>query len=472
MPGLLDWVRGAVYRVRPAGASVEWRPVLQHVYREYGPESGRDFAAIGWKASDFFPHRVHSLPKAGPDGLVLAAAMCGVREPRALHQIVVHAYGPVLDELPPALFFDEEILWHGQHFGLPGQVATASLALHAGTLYTMAHHSDVVQRISRRRALKTRVEKRFRGWHRVLLHAIVADAARRGIRRVRVPTARLAMRHTDRLRSVRPELFERVYDRAVGHLFQAARRGDWWQIDVARSRGALVPPAPCTGEIRRGRTVCIVHDTERGLGHRDVDTAFAERADRSGPQALADMLEIERRLDVRTTYSVVGCLLGEVRDAIAAGAHALAFHSYDHGAGDQLRRCRTVDYRLKGYRPPRSVLTPELEERQLCRHNFEWLASGVRSLGFATPRKEGRLVRIPICFDDFDLHCGTMDWQRWRERALAMVRAHEFVAFGLHDCYAEHWLPHYEELLRELKTMAALRTLDEVAADLQLAAAE
>jgi peptidoglycan/xylan/chitin deacetylase (PgdA/CDA1 family) len=451
---------------------VDWRPVMTHVYREYGPEARREFEARGWKPSDFFPHRVHSLPKCGPDGLWLVRELCGVIEPDALHQVVLHAYGPVLDEFPAGLFFDEEILRHGQHFNLPGQVATAALARDGSTLYSMAHHSDLVQRISRRRALKTRVEKRFRGWHRLLLHAIVADAARRGIRRVCVPSARHAMRHTDLLRTVRPELFERVYDRAVGHLFAAVPRGDWWEIDVARNRSAVVSSERRTGEIRHGRTVCIVHDTERGFGHRDVDAAFAERADRESPAALSAMLEIERRLDVRTTYSVVGCFLEEVRGAIADGGHALAFHSFDHGPGEQLRRCRAVDYRLKGYRPPRSALTPELTETELCLRNFEWLASGVPSLGFDTPRVQGKLVRIPIRFDDFDLHRGTMDWRRWRERAHATVRAHDFVAFGLHDCYAEHWLPHYEALLRELQALAELRTLDDVAADLHLAAAE
>ena len=469
---LHSFLRAAVRRVRPSAPHVEWRPEMNHVYREHGPESRRDFVAAGWNPGDFFPHRVHSLPKCGPDGLRIAREMCGVSDPEALHQVVVHAYGPLLDEFPADLFFDDEILWHGQHFNLPGQVATASLARDGSTLYSMAHHSDVVQRISRRRPLKTRVEKRFPGWHRLLLHAIVADAERRGIRRVRVPTAPFAMRHTDPMRTVQPELFERVYDRAVGHLFVAARQGEWWEIDVARNRAALVPAALRTGEIRHGRTVCIVHDTERGLGHRDVDVAFAERADRASPAALSAMLEIERRLGVRTTYSVVGCFLEEVRSAIAGGGHALAFHSFDHGPGDQLRRCRAVDHRLKGYRPPRSALTPELADAKLCLHNFEWLASGVPSLGFETPRMQGGLARIPIRFDDFDLHRGATDWTRWRERALAIVHAHDFVAFGLHDCYAEHWLPHYEDLLRELSTLAELRTLDDVAADLHLAAAE
>ena len=46
----------------------------------------------------------------------------------------------------------------------------------------------------------------------------------------------------------------------------------------------------------------------------------------------------------------------------------------------QLPRCREVDYRIKGYRPPRSQITPELSDRNLLFHNFEWLASMMAEL--------------------------------------------------------------------------------------------
>jgi hypothetical protein len=41
----------------------------------------------------------------------------------------------------------------------------------------------------------------------------------------------------------------------------------------------------------------------------------------------------------------------------------------------------------------------------------------------------------------------------------------------LHDCYAEFWLAHYDEFLRDIRKLARLRTLDEVAADMFLAGA-
>jgi hypothetical protein len=60
-------------------------------------------------------------------------------------------------------------------------------------------------------------------------------------------------------------------------------------------------------------------------------------------------------------------------------------------------------------------------------------------------------------------------FEQWRDEALAAIDAHEFVAFSLHDCYAEHWLPHYADFLAAVRARGRLRTLDQVAADVALA---
>jgi hypothetical protein len=279
------------------------------------------------------------------------------------------------------------------------------------------------------------------------------------------------MTHTDPARTVQPELFERVYDRAVHERFDAVESHGWWSVNVVTNRAALVAPRREEEWIETGKTVCICHDVERGLGHRDVDPNFARRADVEAPAALVRMLAIERQAGIRATYNVVGSFLNEVRAGIEQDGHALAFHSYDHVLEhDQLVACRQVDYRIKGYRPPQSKLTAELRDDRLCRHNFEWLASSTSSLGCTVPKLENRLVKLPILFDDFDLHKGRMSYDAWRRMALDAIRAHDWVAFSLHDCYAAYWLDGYASLLEEIKTMARPRTMDEVAADLYLAA--
>ena len=49
---------------------------------------------------------------------------------------------------------------------------------------------------------------------------------------------------------------------------------------------------------------------------------------------------------------------------------------------------------------------------------------------------------------------------------MKVIEQNDFVAFSLHDCYADFWLPHYKTLLQKIKQAGNLRTLDEVAADM------
>jgi hypothetical protein len=224
---------------------------------------------------------------------------------------------------------------------------------------------------------------------------------------------------------------------------------------------------------RTEKTICLGHDIERGHGHRDDDPRFGAVADRLAPGSLDEMLAIEKDAGLTATYNVLGCLFGEVAGRIRAAGHALAFHSYDHVIDrPQLARCRAVDPSIRGYRPPQSRITPELTDRALLRHDFQWLASSVSSLGASRPRwrrswlRRAAIVRIPILFDDYDLHTGAVSYPAWEEQALGAIEANDFVAFCLHDCYAPRWLPHYRGFLARVASAGRFRTLDEVASEL------
>jgi len=398
--------------------------------------------------------------------------MLGEHEPGRHWQVLFYADRELVERFPRELFFDSDVLWHQQHFGRPGQVASASLVVEPGLIHTMVHQSDLVQRIGRVREHKTQVENRFRGWPWMLANGVLALALERGIGTVRMPTSELAMRHTDPSRSVEPYMFERVYDRPPAELPGAARRGDWWEIDVRAAAAAVVEPVARSEPLAEERTVCVTHDLERGLGHRAEDPGLAREADAMGGERLAAMLALEAGAGARVTYNVVGQILPEVREPIESGGHALAFHSFDHSLdGDQLRRCREVDYRLKGYRLPRSQRTPETTDEQLALHNFEWLASSASSLGVDSPQMLNRLVRLPVALDDFALYTGELTYERWEAGLLDRVEQAPFTAFGLHDCYAHLWLTRYAELLEKLRSRAQLRTLDEVSAEIVMSAA-
>jgi hypothetical protein len=446
---------------------------VKSAFREVGAERVDEFVAAGHRRRHFFPHRVYQLPKCGPDGFQLAARMCGNEDPAAMWELVLYADPVTVSELPAKLFFDDDLVWHQQQFGQPAQVATASVVAEGTTVSSLTLVADVVQRISRRREHKTRVEKLLEGWNRMLLNAVVAFAKELDAHHVRVPTSAFVARHTDRQRQVDLALFERIYDGTVNDMFPARRSGEWWTVDLAEARDRIVAPERRIETHTRGRVICICHEVERGLGHVDVEPAFSKRADEESPRHLAAMREIEADAGVRATYCVVGSLLDEVRDDLVGDGHCLAFHSFDHRLHreDQLPRCRQVDYRLKGYRPPRSIITPELTDSKLLFRNFEWMASAPRSLGVAAPELRAGLVRLPIALDDFPLHRGDMTYDEWERTALARIADQDFVAIGLHDCYGHHWLPSYRDFLARLLDMGELRTLDEVAAEITLASA-
>jgi peptidoglycan/xylan/chitin deacetylase (PgdA/CDA1 family) len=446
---------------------------MRVLVRDLGPGRRDEFVAHGHLARHFFPHRVVRLPKGGPDGLKLARGMCGSDVVAAqLWELVLYALPPALDEFPAELFFDDDIVWHQQQFGLPGQVATATLVEDGTDLYVLNLVSDLVQRIGRRRDAKTRVENRFKGWSRVLLHAVLDFALDRGARRVLVASADLALAHTDRARTVQRPLFDRVYDRSVGSPYRAVRQGEWWVLDVATNADVLVRPPVDAITLSDEPQVCVCHDIERGWGHLH-DPAFVAAIDADAPAYLTRMLDVEADAGIRATYSIVGFLVPELGERVRAAGHSVAFHSFDHaglgesGAEDQLRHCRDVDYRIKGYRPAESRLTSELTDENLAFHNFEWLASSRFSLGADVPRLANGVVRIPILFDDFDLHNGAV-YAPWERAAFEAVGTAGTVAFSLHDCYAPTWLPGYPELLRKVAGLGRLRTLDEVAADVLL----
>jgi hypothetical protein len=443
-----------------------------YVVRDMGPDRLSEFMARGHKERHFFPHRLVRLPKAGPDGYKLAERMCGKVNAAQLWEIVLYALPPVGDEFPTELFFDDEVVWHQQQFGLPGQVATVNLVERRPDLYAMVLMADVVQRIGRRRAFKTRVENRFAGWSRLLVQASLDFALDRGFHTLNVATADWAVEHTDPSRSVDRLLFDRVYDHSVGAPFMATRDDHWWSLDVRANATTLVRPEVATVPLDHEPVICVCHEIERGWGHRDTDPQFASAAEREAPHHLRRMLEVEADLGVRATYGIVGALMPEVRSAVEAGGHCVAFHSYDHpGPSDvedgQLARCRDVDYRIKGYRPPQSRLTAELTCANLLFHNFEWLASSRHSLAIEEPTLREAIVHIPILFDDFGLYRGE-DYETWWEAGLREVASADCAALSLHDCYGEHWLGRYRELLSMLGDLGRLRTLDDVAAEVVL----
>ena len=464
---------------------------MSGTYHEISEDRREEFFQKGYHKRNFFPHRLYYLPKCGPDALKLSERMCNEKEVNSQWEVLLHAASPAIDEFPDDLFFDNDLIWHQQQIGNTGHMAFAYLVLKGADLYGLNYVSDLVQRISRRREYKTRVEKVFQGWIHMLLNAILNFALVNRVKTIHSPTADLALQHTDRTRIVQRELFERAYDRAVNKYFRAERKGNWWVIDVQEHKEKIVIPLKVNNSSGPHKMICLCHDVERGVGHTATDPDFAKRADGESLANLAEMLSIEHKCGIKATYNVVGCFFDQCRKSIEADGHCLGFHSYDHRIevgplhtilknktikgligkiknrpfhrrGGQLHQCRKVDYRIKGYRPPQSRLTAELSDDNLCFFNFEWLATSASSLGFKNPVLENRVVKIPIAFDDFAMYKSTTPYEEWERKAIRSIHENQFVAFSLHDCYGHYWLPRYESFLQKIGGLAKMATLNEV----------
>ena len=461
-------------------------------FREISPNRKEEFLARGLPERHFFPHRAYYLPKCGPDALKLGRRMCGGNRLDLHWEVLLYAHPSLIEKFPSDLFFDDDLIWHRQQLNKPGHIGFAYLVVKNGNLYGLNYVSDLVQRISRRRSYKTRIEKVFKGWHHMLLNSVMNFAVENSIARICSPTAAFVIKQTDPERTVQKRLFERVYDEAVQQHFSVTKQGDWWLIDVEANRERLVVPAKAEEALPNEKTICISHDIERGFGHLGIDAQRAQLASRIAPSALAETLRCEEAVGLKTTYNVLGCFFDEVRGDIERYGHCLAFHSYDHQVRnswlftkhyyrvrrvlasviggdhigkyqDQLYRCRVVDRRIRGFRPPQSRSTAEWTDYNLVFRNFEWYATSSRALGTTRPVMQDRLVKIPIHFDDFPLYKRGVSYGEWERQGLASIDENDFTSFGLHDCYADLWLSHYSAFLKKIERLGTFKTFDQVA---------
>jgi hypothetical protein len=216
--------------------------------------------------------------------------------------------------------------------------------------------------------------------------------------------------------------------------------------------------APSAPLRERARTVvCISHDIEE-----NVDTPVTVEECRA---ALDRMLAIEKSRGIRATYNLLGSLFQDkVRAVRAVDNHSIAFHSYNHDLQDekQLPKTRTIDLRVKGYRPPKGLITAELTDDALVHYDYEWLMSGAARFGFSDVRVTRGLVKIPVHIDDYLLQAKGFTFEQWVARLRALLTDNSVVTIGLHDCYAKHWIDRYPALLADLGSIAEFWTADEI----------
>jgi len=303
-------------------------------FRIFDEEKKSEFFDNGYKERYFFPHETYYLPRCGPEGYFFANRMWNVSDPNSLWEIILYACGNILDEFPDELFFDDDIVWHQEHFGKPGQIATANLIIDGDTLYTLEHVSDIVQRIHIRKEYKTRITSCFGHWHHMLLNSILNFAVENNLTSIHSPTADFLMERFYNGK-VKPKIdrryFDRIYDRDVKMHFDVFQKDGMWIIDVEKNRAKLIIPEKRDSGIKdRKKTICIFHDIERGLANRRTDSGLSKQTDTHTADNLKKILSIEKEAKMKTSYNVVGAILNEVREIIEKEGHCIAFHSYNH----------------------------------------------------------------------------------------------------------------------------------------------
>jgi hypothetical protein len=433
------------------------------------------FAGTGFGRRELFSHAVVAIPKPYPDAQLLLERRGFTQrklEKGIFYQL--NLYTTDFFGLPDDLFTDPEINWHGQQFGQKGLIAAAGLWVHATRATISTLQSDLCQQLYRHGALRslhrTSVETHFRYWYAFLFNAVMDFCLDLNVAAVRSPTGNQVIANTKR--RLAPQLFLRIYDHPskryrCREVSVAAAR--YWEIPVEENRDRIIRLAPATqpphGRLAN-KCICIFHDIEENV---DTDVSSDACADN-----LTRMLEIERSFGVNTTYNVLGSLLDRKRSEIVASdpGHSIGFHSFNHDLNDlnQLAQCRSVDLRVKGYRPPKSRITPELTDYRLSLFNFEWFACSVRGLGQADCRLQRGIVKIPIQVDDYALSLGQA-YEQWEAGLLDLAHTTAFLSFGLHDCYADKWLPRYEDLLDTLAGVGQFVTAEDICAELFLAGA-
>lgn len=416
-----------------------------------------EFLGKGFKGRHVFPHTLHYLPKAGPGAMRFSGPMCGITDPAAQWEILLHAASPRLREIPRDLFFDDDVVWHKRQYGMDGHVAFAFVAAHGDRMFGLNYVSDVVQRISRRRELKTRIETVLRGWTHMLLNGLLNFAVEMGIRTFFSPTAGLVMENS---RPAQPELFERIYDRTLNALFEVRRRGRWWVVDVEANRHRLVRPEPRLAPVRPTATLCLVHE----VGAPDAGGRPVGPGPSAAIRRVEEATRVVKELGCPVTFMAPRTVFEEVRGRVAGEKHALGFAS-DHPLisrelGPELVGCRGLDQRTKGYRLAGARPAEPGEALELCYHKFDWLlVAGGQARG-ATVGLERGVVNIPIALDDHALDEPECD--RWASELEAILSTKRPAVVSLGASWWQLGLDRRRRLLERVTRSADLKTCDQL----------
>ncbi len=178
--------------------------------------------------------------------------------------------------------------------------------------------------------------------------------------------------------------------------------------------------------------VTLYHDIEQ-----DIDSNADKETCRI---ILKEFLQLEKKYNVTTTYNIVGKIYEEQPNLIkwiTSQGQEIAFHSYHHPSdwnkkyyAEEIQRCRQISDLPKGYRSPRSQWN-KTTLKTLWKQGFTWNAEGDTKTTPYYIYKD--IVRLPIATDDWLLHQGKIEVNRWIQNFEELFNTRSYIAFGSHD---------------------------------------
>ena len=195
----------------------------------------------------------------------------------------------------------------------------------------------------------------------------------------------------------------------------------------------------------QGGILTIYHDYERHYHLPEV----AQASD----NGVARCLAIERKYQVQVTYNIVGKLMDDVPETVAAiiaDGHELACHSDGHRTMTRLsrkemeaeivntkERFTSLGLSLRGFRSPQSRWSFRQMDL-LLKHQLQWSAENDPAPFPYLLRRRGAsvLVRMPIMMDDWAYEAHNIAPQEFLDRLIACVdeihHKKRFGAIGFH----------------------------------------
>jgi len=129
---------------------------------------------------------------------------------------------------------------------------------------------------------------------------------------------------------------------------------------------------------------------------------------------------------------------------------------------NQFAECRNIDWRIKGYRHYQPEPIENINDKDLCYYNFEWIAIDDKTPD-AGPILQNRVVKIPVFCDIFEMHQSGISYETWEKAAVERIKQSNFTAIGLHGSYSSNWLPYYSDFVKTISSLGQLKTFNEVA---------